>query len=120
MAKPLSPLTRKGSPSGFGRDKATLRSPGTSPRGRLTHTEFLIHPLDGLPEPPWTAEILVFDTVYTPRMTKLLKLAKRKNGRIITGDEMFVRQAAIQFAQFTSQAAPTELFRQVMKKMLSA
>ena len=39
----------------------------------------------------------VFDAVFNPRETPLLKIAKRKGCRVIYGDEMFAIQAAKQF-----------------------
>lgn len=44
---------------------------------------------------------LVFDTVYTPQKTMLIKGAMERGCRIITGVDMFVRQAAMQYKLFT-------------------
>jgi len=41
--------------------------------------------------------MVVFDTVYNPENTLLVKQAREIGCRIVTGVEMFVRQAAIQF-----------------------
>ncbi len=43
----------------------------------------------------------VFDLVYTPPETPLLKMAKQQGCRCIPGTEMFVHQARAQFALFT-------------------
>ena len=51
---------------------------------------------------------LVFDLVYNPIETPLLRLARQKNIPIITGIEMFVQQGARQFEIFTGKPAPEE------------
>jgi 3-dehydroquinate dehydratase/shikimate dehydrogenase len=55
---------------------------------------------------------LVFDMVYNPIETTLLKRAKAQGAEIITGLEMFIEQAMRQFEIFTSEKAP----RAVMEK----
>lgn len=44
---------------------------------------------------------LVFDAVYTPRNTQLLKKAAEVGVTTVSGVEMFVRQALGQFRLFT-------------------
>jgi 3-dehydroquinate dehydratase/shikimate dehydrogenase len=57
---------------------------------------------------------LVFDLVYTPIETPLLKLAKARGLAVISGLEMFVRQGASQFEIWTGKAAPeAEMLRVV-------
>jgi len=51
---------------------------------------------------------LVFDLVYNPLETPLLRLARQKGISIITGIEMFVQQGARQFEIFTGKPAPEE------------
>lgn len=48
----------------------------------------------------------VFDMVYDPPETKLLKLARERGAQIISGIEMFVHQAARQFEIWTGKPAP--------------
>lgn len=48
----------------------------------------------------------VFDMVYDPVETKLIKLAKARGAQIIPGIEMFVHQAARQFEIWTGKPAP--------------
>ena len=48
----------------------------------------------------------VFDLVYTPAETKLIKLAKAKGLHVIPGAEMFVQQGARQFEIWTGKPAP--------------
>ncbi|KAJ7980194.1 Bifunctional 3-dehydroquinate dehydratase/shikimate dehydrogenase, chloroplastic [Quillaja saponaria] len=57
---------------------------------------------------------LVFDAVYTPKMTKLLKEAEESGATIVTGLEMFIGQAFEQYEHFTGLPAPKEIFRNTM------
>jgi shikimate dehydrogenase len=61
---------------------------------------------------------VVFDVVYTPLETKLLQDAKSKGCRVISGVEMFINQAALQFERFTGESAPVEVMRQVVMERL--
>jgi 3-dehydroquinate dehydratase / shikimate dehydrogenase len=60
--------------------------------------------------------LVVFDTVYNPENTLLIKQAKRAQCRIITGVDMFVRQAAYQYKLFTGQEASMQLLRTTIKQ----
>ena len=51
---------------------------------------------------------LVFDLVYNPVDTPLLKLARSQGIAVITGVEMFVQQGARQFEIWTGKPAPEE------------
>ena len=62
--------------------------------------------------------MIVFDTVYNPEQTLLIKEARQKHCKTITGVDMFVRQAALQFKMFSGQDAPTQLMREVMKRRI--
>lgn len=57
---------------------------------------------------------LVFDAVYTPLHTRLLRDAAAAGCATVTGDEMFVGQAADQFRLFTGLEAPVEQMRRVV------
>lgn len=61
---------------------------------------------------------VVFDIVYTPLETRLLADAKRRGLQTVSGVEMFVNQAVLQFEQFTATAAPVEVMRQVVMEHL--
>jgi len=63
--------------------------------------------------------MLVFDTIYNPENTLLLKDAREHACRTISGMEMFVRQAARQFECFTGRPAPVEVMRNVLRKAIS-
>jgi 3-dehydroquinate dehydratase/shikimate dehydrogenase len=62
--------------------------------------------------------MLIFDTVYNPESTLLVKDARSRNCAVITGVEMFVRQAMLQFFLFTRKEAPAELMREVLKRAI--
>jgi 3-dehydroquinate dehydratase/shikimate dehydrogenase len=67
-----------------------------------------------------THEMTVFDTVYNPEQTLLIKQAREAGCDTITGIDMFVGQAALQYRLFTGQAAPVDLMRQVVRRAISA
>jgi 3-dehydroquinate dehydratase/shikimate dehydrogenase len=56
----------------------------------------------------------VFDMIYDPIETRLLKLAKERGAQIIPGLEMFVHQAARQFEIWTGKPAPQDEMLQVV------
>ncbi|MEW4454237.1 shikimate dehydrogenase [Bremerella sp. JC817] len=64
--------------------------------------------------------MVVFDTVYNPEQTLLIKEAKGAGARVVTGVEMFVRQAALQFKHFTGVDTSRELMRSTLKRMTGA
>ncbi|XP_039013878.1 bifunctional 3-dehydroquinate dehydratase/shikimate dehydrogenase, chloroplastic-like [Hibiscus syriacus] len=57
---------------------------------------------------------LVFDAVYTPRITRLLKEAAEVGVTAVSGVEMFVRQALCQFRLFTGGSAPEDFMRKLV------
>ncbi len=67
-----------------------------------------------------TKDHIVFDTIYNPEQTLLVKEAREANARVITGVDMFVHQAAMQFKLFTGQEADVRLMRYEVKRALSA
>ena len=60
--------------------------------------------------------MVVFDTVYNPENTLLIKEAKAIGCRTVTGVDMFVRQAAIQFRIWHGQEAPDAVMRDALKR----
>lgn len=60
--------------------------------------------------------MLVFDVVYNPETTRLLADARQTGALTISGMEMFVRQAAMQFKLFTGHDGPEDLMRQVIRQ----
>lgn len=63
---------------------------------------------------------VVMDTVYTPRETPLIKQSRVLGVTAITGDEMFLHQAAAQFEAWTGSRAPVTLFRRVLDETLAS
>ena len=63
---------------------------------------------------------VVFDVVYNPLETKLLRQAKAKGLKVIPGVEMFINQAILQFERFAGADAPAELMRSVVMEQLSS
>jgi 3-dehydroquinate dehydratase/shikimate dehydrogenase len=51
---------------------------------------------------------IVFDLVYNPIDTPLVRMAREKSIPVITGVEMFVHQGARQFEIWTGKPAPEE------------
>jgi 3-dehydroquinate dehydratase/shikimate dehydrogenase len=68
--------------------------------------------------PAFTAQTLVFDTVYNPPLTRFLAQAQAAGAKTIGGIEMFVRQAAGQFRAWTDRDAPMDLMRRVVESRL--
>lgn len=62
----------------------------------------------------------VFDIVYTPLETRLLADARSKGLQTISGVEMFVNQAVLQFERFTGADAPIEVMRRVVMEHLTS
>ncbi len=71
-----------------------------------------------LPEAALRTDMVVFDTVYNPIETRLLREARLRGCRVIDGVAMFVGQAAAQFRLWTGRAAPTNLMREVVVREL--
>jgi len=63
--------------------------------------------------------LTVFDTIYTPETTMLLREAKLRGCHVITGVDMFVRQAARQIELFIDHTPDLDLMRQIVRKALS-
>ncbi|XP_026429368.1 bifunctional 3-dehydroquinate dehydratase/shikimate dehydrogenase, chloroplastic-like isoform X2 [Papaver somniferum] len=70
-----------------------------------------------IPKHALSAYALVFDAVYTPKMTRLLLEAKESGAAVVTGVDMFIVQAYEQYERFTGLPAPKELFKEIVSKM---
>ncbi len=82
-----------------------------------------MHPrLDETPfEQNWLSDsTLVFDTVYNPEQTLLLKQARERSCPTVGGIEMFIRQAGKQFELFTGVDAPREYMTETLRRAMSA
>ena len=60
------------------------------------------------------SDMVVFDTVYNPLETLLLKQAKAAGAKTVSGAEMFVRQAMAQYKLFTGDEPNENLMRQTV------
>jgi shikimate dehydrogenase len=65
-------------------------------------------------------ELAVMDIVYNPLKTKLLADAEARGLTTISGVEMFVNQAVIQFELWTGKTAPRKVMRDVVLEHLGA
>lgn len=63
-------------------------------------------------------KMLVYDLVYNPAETKLLKTAKAAGCRVCSGLGMLVRQGALAFTIFTGEEAPVETMWEAARKAL--
>jgi shikimate dehydrogenase len=62
----------------------------------------------------------VFDIVYNPLETKLLADARARGLTVVSGVEMFINQAVLQFREFTGADAPIEVMRRVVLERLKS
>jgi len=96
---------------------------------RLAESQVLIHctpvgmhPDTGasaVPESFLHRDLAVMDIVYNPLKTKLLADAEERGLKTISGLEMFVNQAVIQFELWTGRTAPREVMRDVVLEHLT-
>jgi shikimate dehydrogenase len=70
-------------------------------------TEDLIH-----------SDMVVIDVVYNPRVTQLLKEAKKAGAKTVDGSSMLVYQGAEQFKIFTGRKAPIKIMRRALLEVL--
>jgi len=73
-----------------------------------------------IPAEFFSPEQVVFDIVYTPLETKLLTEAKSRGLKVISGVDMFINQAVLQFEHFTGVDAPVDVMRRVVLEQLEA
>jgi 3-dehydroquinate dehydratase/shikimate dehydrogenase len=62
--------------------------------------------------------MIVFDTVYNPESTLLLKEARTHGCRVLTGTDMFVGQAGLQYFLFTGKEPPLQLMRETLRRAI--
>ncbi len=72
-------------------------------------------PMDALQSQHWVA-----DVIYTPIETELIKAAKAKGARTLTGGGMCVHQAAETFKLFTGLPADTQRMHRTFAAALAA
>lgn len=81
-------------------------------------TSIGMHPhIDASPLPSETlrSNMVIFDTVYNPLETLLLRYARQTGAQAIDGVTMFVTQAAAQFHLFTGREAPAQRMRELVQ-----
>lgn len=61
---------------------------------------------------------IVFDVVYSPKETRLIRNAKEKGAQVILGYEMLLYQGVEQFKLYTGFDAPVDTMREVLVKNL--
>jgi len=61
---------------------------------------------------------IVFDIVYAPYETRLLREAKQQGAQVIHGTEMLLQQGMAQFKLFTGHDAPEDTMRRALRQAL--
>jgi 3-dehydroquinate dehydratase/shikimate dehydrogenase len=84
-----------------------------TPIGMFPNVDEIPYPKSGL-----RSNMLVFDAVYNPEHTLLIKTAQERGCKVITGVEMFVGQACYQFKLFTGQKASASKMRILVKEAI--
>jgi len=82
-----------------------------------------MHPKENVslvPKNLFRAGQVVFDAVYNPLETRLLAYAKACGLKVISGVEMFINQAVLQFERFTGVPGPEEIMRRVVMEHLTS
>ncbi|KAI9099122.1 hypothetical protein K1719_024889 [Acacia pycnantha] len=59
---------------------------------------------------------LVFDAIYTPKLTRLLRESQEAGAAVVYGTEMFINQAFVQFENFTGLPAPKQFIRELLAR----
>lgn len=70
-----------------------------------------------VPDDALRPDLLVFDTVYRPARTRLLRAALARGCRIIDGVELFLRQAAAQHELWHGRPAPLAAMRAALPEV---
>lgn len=86
-----------------------------TPVGMHPHEDASLVPVDF-----FQPDQVVFDIVYTPLKTKLLAEAGSQGLKVISGVDMFINQAVLQFESFTGVDAPVDVMRQVVMEHLKS
>jgi shikimate 5-dehydrogenase len=71
-----------------------------------------------VPDGVLKADMTVFDTVYNPVETRLLREAKAAGATVINGAEMYIRQAMAQYKIFIGDDPDEAQMRSVVMKCL--
>jgi shikimate 5-dehydrogenase len=87
----------------------------------LNCTPIGMHPrIDATPVPAsmFRSGMVVYDAIYNPLETRLLREARAAGCRTVAGIDHFVRQAVEQFELWTGRPAPVETMRRVLVEAL--
>jgi shikimate dehydrogenase len=79
--------------------------------------------IDTLPIPPeirFSNHQIIFDIIYTPIETALLRKAKSDGAAVVNGVEMFVHQGAMAFELWTGKKFPIDAARRAVVHALTA
>ena len=87
-----------------------------TPMGMWPHVDGSTWP-DGVPIP---AHLTVFDLVYNPLETRLMRKARESGTRAIGGLRMLVGQGALAFEMWTGQPAPVEVMMSACERALGS
>ena len=110
-------LAEQLSPKGRGVSLEDLGSGKVGGDVLVNTTSVGMQPNDGespVPEHVTATFEVVFDAVYTPLHTKLLRDAEKAGAVVVTGEKMFVGQAAEQYRLFTQQEPDTQLMTDIV------
>jgi len=75
-------------------------------------------------ESPYPADALregmvVFDTIYNPQNTLLIKQAKAAGSHVVYGSDMFIEQAAMQYKYFTGREADKAVMADALRRAIN-
>ncbi len=81
----------------------------------------MIPNVDSTPVPAevFGPDSIAFDTVYVPLETRFLREAKAAGARVVSGAEMFIRQAVVQYRHLTGVEPDSERIRQIVLDCLN-
>ena len=83
-------------------------------RARMVARAVLVQRLEPLPVEAIQPGMVIFDTVYNPIETKMLRDAQQAGCKTVDGVAMFVNQAVAQFEAWTNHKAPIDMMRRVV------
>ncbi|MCX5858382.1 MAG: shikimate dehydrogenase, partial [Proteobacteria bacterium] len=86
----------------------------TTPVGMHPHSDKTL-----VPNRLLHSRLQVFEVIYNPRQTRLLRESEARGLTVASGLEMFVYQAADQFKMFTGEEAPLALMRKIVLEKLA-
>lgn len=113
LAKQINKKT-DGIAEGYSNKKAVLETLISNSQILINTTPIGMHPTTDelpLPENLLHEDLFVFDVVYNPLKTKLLKKAEEKGCRILGGLDMLVNQGALAFEWWTGKTPDTKLMK---------